>query len=49
LVAEDVKDGYVSLAQAREAYGVVLYPEEIKVDLKQTESLRAKRREDREK
>lgn len=44
LVAEDVLDGYVTLAQAREAYGVVLDPEEMKVDMEQTTRLRASRR-----
>ena len=44
LVAEDVLDGYVSLDQAREAYGVVLDPEEMKVNMEQTERLRASRR-----
>lgn len=44
LVAEDVQDGYVSLAQASEAYGVVLDPEGMKVDMEQTQRLRASRR-----
>jgi N-methylhydantoinase B/oxoprolinase/acetone carboxylase alpha subunit len=43
LVAEDVQDGYVSLAQAREAYGVVLDPEGMKVDMEQTKRFRAAR------
>lgn len=44
LVAEDVLNGYVTLAQAREAYGVVLDPEEMKVDREQTTCLRTSRR-----
>jgi N-methylhydantoinase B len=44
LVAEDVQNGYVSLAQASEAYGVALDREGMKVDTGQTKRLRASRR-----
>ncbi|MFO7927575.1 MAG: hydantoinase B/oxoprolinase family protein [Halobacteriota archaeon] len=39
-VAEDVRNGYVSLAAAREAYGVVLDEETLEVDREATEDLR---------
>jgi N-methylhydantoinase B len=39
-VAEDVRNGYVSLAAAREAYGVVLDAETLEVDREATEELR---------
>jgi N-methylhydantoinase B len=39
-VAEDVRNGYVSLAAAREAYGVVLDEETLEVDREATEELR---------
>jgi N-methylhydantoinase B len=44
LVLEDVIDGYVSPAQAREEYGVVIDKKEMKVDKAATEALRKKRR-----
>jgi len=43
-VLEDVLDEYVSLEQAREAYGVVIDPRTMTVDLEGTERLRAARR-----
>ncbi|MGQ9602191.1 MAG: hydantoinase B/oxoprolinase family protein [Candidatus Bipolaricaulia bacterium] len=45
LVLEDVRNGYVSLAKAKEDYGVVIAGNELKVDLKATEALRRKMRE----
>jgi N-methylhydantoinase B len=44
LVLEDVIDGYVSLAQAKEEYGVVIDRKKMKVDPAATEALRKKRR-----
>jgi N-methylhydantoinase B len=44
LVLEDVIDGYVSLAQAKEGYGVVIDRKKMKVDTAATEALRKKRR-----
>jgi N-methylhydantoinase B len=41
LVADDVRQGYVSLAAARDYYGVVLHPETFAVDAKATEAERA--------
>lgn len=43
-VAEDVKEGYVSLAAARDQYGVVISEEDLKPDLAATERLRASKR-----
>jgi len=40
-VADDVREGYVSLARAREDYGVVLDPATLVVDEEQTRALRA--------
>jgi N-methylhydantoinase B len=40
LVLRDVREGYVSLAQAREAYGVVIDPESMQIDTEATEALR---------
>jgi len=40
MVAQDVMDGYVTLARAREDYGVVIDPGTFKVDSTATESLR---------
>ena len=40
-VASDVRDGYVSITAAREAYGVVIDPKVVDVDLAATETLRA--------
>lgn len=40
-VREDVLDGYVTIQQARETYGVVLDPETLEVDEEATASLRA--------
>lgn len=42
-VARDVIFGYVSIDKARKAYGVALDPDTLKVDLKETEKLRAAR------
>jgi N-methylhydantoinase B len=44
LVLEDVIDGYVSLAQAKESYGVVIDKKEMEVDRAATQALRKKRR-----
>jgi N-methylhydantoinase B len=44
LVLQDVIDGYVSLAQAKEDYGVVIDKKEMKVDRAATEARRKKRR-----
>ncbi|HYM18901.1 MAG TPA: hydantoinase B/oxoprolinase family protein [Micropepsaceae bacterium] len=41
LIADDVRQGYVSLAGARDYYGVVLNPETLAVDAKATEDERA--------
>ena len=41
MVRQDVIDGLVSLAQAREAYRVVLDPETIELNLQETEKLQA--------
>jgi N-methylhydantoinase B len=43
LVLEDVIDGYVSLAQAKESYGVVIDKKEMEVDRAATQALRKKR------
>ena len=40
LVESDVADGYVSLESARKAYGVVINPDTIKVDVDGTQRLR---------
>jgi hypothetical protein len=40
MVREDVIDGLVSLAQAREVYRVALDPATSELDLKETERLR---------
>jgi N-methylhydantoinase B len=42
-VLEDVIDGYVSLAQAKESYGVVIDKKEMEVDRAATQALRKKR------
>jgi N-methylhydantoinase B len=44
LVLEDVIDGYVTLAQAKEDYSVIIDKKEMKVNLAATEALRKKRR-----
>lgn len=41
LVLQDVRDGFVSLASARDDYGVVLDPETGKIDWRETERRRA--------
>lgn len=46
LVLEDVLDGYVSLAAAREQYGVVIHPDSLRLDLNATQSLRAERKKE---
>jgi N-methylhydantoinase B len=43
-VAADAKQGYISLAAAKDAYGVVLDPETFAADLQATERLRASMR-----
>jgi N-methylhydantoinase B len=43
LVAEDVRQGYVSLAAAAEQYGVVIDPQTMGLDRAATEKLRAAR------
>jgi N-methylhydantoinase B len=40
LVLQDVKAGYVSFELARDAYGVVIDPEKLEVDVRQTNTLR---------
>ena len=40
-VAADAKQGYISLAAAKELYGVVLDPETFEADMAATERLRA--------
>jgi N-methylhydantoinase B len=40
-VAEDVREGYVSIAAARDQYGVVLTGKDLVPDLEATEALRA--------
>jgi hypothetical protein len=47
-VREDVRQGYVTVASASELYGVVLDPETFEVDAAATETLRAKRRVERD-
>jgi len=42
-VLADVRNGYVSLAGARQAYGVVIYPEKMEIDVAATTALRTKR------
>jgi N-methylhydantoinase B len=44
LVREDVIDGFVSLDRAREVYRVVLNPETLELNLRETEKLRSARR-----
>ena len=43
MVAEDVRQGYVSLAAAAELYGVVIDPQTLRLDRAATEKLRAAR------
>lgn len=43
LVAQEVKNGILSLEKAREDYGVIIDPETYEVNLKETEILRKKR------
>ena len=40
LVAADVANGYVSIEKAREDYGVIIDPQDLKVDAVETEKLR---------
>ena len=40
-VADDVRQGYVSLSAARDYYGVVLDPETLAIDAEATEAMRA--------
>jgi N-methylhydantoinase B len=42
-VLADVRDGYVSLAGARQAYGVVIHPEKMEIDVAATTALRSGR------
>jgi len=42
-VLADVRNGYVSLAGARQAYGVVISPEKMEIDVAATTALRTKR------
>ena len=42
-VLVDVRNGYVSLASARQAYGVVIYLEKMEIDVAATTALRTKR------
>jgi N-methylhydantoinase B len=42
-VEQDVINGYVSVASARDDYGVVIDPDTLKVDLVATENIRAKK------
>jgi len=42
-VLADVRNGYVSLASARQAYGVVIYPEKMEIDVAATTTLRSGR------
>jgi N-methylhydantoinase B len=44
-VEADAKQGYISLAAAKELYGVVLDPQNFKADVPATESLRAAMRQ----
>ena len=44
-VAADARQGYISLAAAKELYGVVLDPESFAVDVTATEQLRASLRD----
>jgi N-methylhydantoinase B len=41
-----VLNGYVSIEKAREDYGVVIDPATLKVDLAETENLRAAKKKD---
>ncbi len=43
-VAADVVNGYVSIEKAREDYGVVIDPATLRVDIAETEKIRAERR-----
>jgi N-methylhydantoinase B len=43
-VEEDVCNGYVSIEQAKECYGVVIDPASFKADLVKTEKIRAARK-----
>ncbi|MDX2500065.1 MAG: hydantoinase B/oxoprolinase family protein, partial [Deltaproteobacteria bacterium] len=40
-VRQDVTNGYVSVEKAREDYGVVIEPDSLKVNLAETEKVRA--------
>jgi N-methylhydantoinase B len=42
-VLADVRNGYVSLAGARQAYGVAIYPEKMEIDIAATTALRSGR------
>jgi N-methylhydantoinase B len=42
-VAEDVRQGYVTLAAAAEHYGVVIDPQTLRLDRAATDKLRAAR------
>jgi N-methylhydantoinase B len=42
-VEADVVNGYVSIEKAREDYGVVIDPTTLKVDLEETDKVRAER------
>jgi N-methylhydantoinase B len=45
-VAADVVNGYVSIEKAREDYGVVIDPATLKVDLEETDKIRAGRNDE---
>jgi len=47
LVLDDVKNGFVSIEKAKEIYGVVIDPKTLTLDLKATEDLRRKLKEQR--
>ena len=43
-VAQEAKNGIISIEKAKEDYGVVIAPDTFEVDLKETEKLRKKKK-----
>ena len=44
IVASDVRQGYISFVEAKEAYGVIVDPESFVLDVTATEELRGRKR-----
>ena len=43
MVLEDVKEGFISVERAKEAYGVVIDEETMEIDMDRTNNIRSKR------